>query len=204
MNIEQLLKMPVGQKTGGFLTTVKMAKKYWEVGKLGQKEKGRVIHQQAILVDETGEMVADIKINSPEHGNHDSLKKGQIIQVIVCEIQSGYEQKGLNPESQKKLFIDQYVDYVSQEPMTADEYYDKKQKEREKGMWQLYADENGPDIPGMCATHIIEGFINGYTAKHGEIPECTPERMKTINEWVAFNMNGRLAEAKGGDDNELS
>ena len=118
MTIKQLLEMPIGQRTGGFLLTVKTAKKHWEVPNkegqtVGHKGQGRVLHQQAILTDETGEMIADIKILSPEHGNQcDAIKVGAIIRVIVCEIQTAYDKIGASPEPNKKLYIDQFVAYI--------------------------------------------------------------------------------------------
>ncbi len=121
MTITQLLEMPIGQKTGGFLLTVKTAKKFWEVPneqgqKVGHKGQGRILHQQAILADETGEIIADIKILSPEHGNLcDAIKVGAIIRVIVCEIQIAYSKKGDTPEPNKKLFIDQFSVYIKEE-----------------------------------------------------------------------------------------
>jgi len=113
MTIKQLLEMTIGQKTGGFLLTIKMAKKFWEVTHLGEKAEGRIFHQNAIVTDETGEeMIATVKISSPEHGNHDTLKVGQIIRIIVCEIQNAYDQKGDEPIPNKKLFIEQYNDFI--------------------------------------------------------------------------------------------
>ena len=181
MNIEQLLKMPTGKenRTGGFDVNVRTARHQRTV------DGGKKL-QSVILEDDSGQSEADIVMPSP-------VQKGWKIHITVCWMQ---------PIGTVKYI---YVDQFTTETMTADEYYDKKQKEREKGLYQLYDnDYKAPNIPDMCATHIIEGFINGYTANHGEIPECTPERMKIVNEWVAFNVNGRLAETKGGDDNGSS
>lgn len=177
MTIKQLLDMPIGQKTGGFLLTVKTAKKHWEVPNkdgqtVGHKGQGRVLHQQAILTDETGDMIADIKILSPEHGNQcDTIKVGAIIRVIVCEIQTAYDKRGDTPEPNKKLFIDQFAAYIKDSVVSGNcsseyDYY---------------------DIPGRCKTWHIAAFIQGYAANTGRMPECTEGRMKAIDKWVDFN-----------------
>ena len=186
MNIEQLLTMPTGKenRTGGFELTVRTARSPRELN--GKKL------QSVILEDETGKIDADILLQSSTTKSWGQVQRRWTIKVII-----GWLQPSPNNEH-KTLYVEQW----STETQTADEYYDQKQQERQQGLYHVYEkDYETPDIPGMCATHIIEGFINGYTAKHGEIPDCTPERMKIVNEWVAFNVNGRLAEAKGGDDN---
>jgi len=177
MNIEQLLTMPTGKenRTGGFELTVRTAR--------GIRELNGKSLQSVILEDDSGKIEADLLTLKP-------VQKGWPIHITVCWLLPNGENK--------TLFVEQFMPRT----LTADELYDKRQQDRQEGLYHVYEkDYNDPDIPGMCATHIIEGFINGYTGYHGEIPECTPERMKIVNEWVAFNVNGRLAETKGGDDN---
>lgn len=171
MTIKQLLEMPIGKehRTGGYELTVRTSRHPREVD-------GRKL-QSVILEDETGKINADVLVKK------NYLQNSYPLHVII-----GWLQPSPNKD-QKELYVDQWYTRTQ----TPDEYEAKQQKKRQAGLYRLYDDENGPDIPGMCATHIIEGFINGYTAKHGEVPECTPERMKIINKWVAFNMDGRMA-----------
>lgn len=188
MTITQLLQMPIGQKTGGFLLTVKTAKKFWEVpnaeGQLvGHKGERRTMHQQAILTDDTGEMIADIKILSPEHGNlcH-TIKVGAIIRIIVCEIQTAYDKRGDTPEPNKKLFIDQFSAYVKDMPRNAE--------------GQLYGDEGGSQIdeeviPSMCRNSQVREFIGGFASKTGNVPECNDENKARLTEWVEFVLTGK-------------
>jgi len=154
MNIKQLLEMPVGQRTGGFLLTVKHAKKAIEITHLGHKESGRIWHQSTIFTDETGDMIGQVKTASPEHGNHKPLAVGMLIRVVVGEIQTAYEGKGPNPEPDKKLFVDQYAEYVEQVP--------------EKCVWGPETEEalaweevNHRQVRGKCRTWYVSAIRQG-------------------------------------------
>jgi len=95
MNIAQLKEMPTGSKTGGgFKMAVKTIKKAWQVGEKWM--------QQIVLMDETGEMLADVNLGK----NCTNLrgKIGKEIKVIVCEVQDS-EHMG---KPCKKLYIDQW------------------------------------------------------------------------------------------------
>ena len=112
--IKQLLAMPVGQKWGGETFTIKTAKKKWEVeSAILAPPFGRVWWQQVILMDETGEMPADVKI-----GKYNPLIAGGQIHIIVSEIQEA-EYLG---KDRKKLVVDQF----SIPTQTADEFQSKQ------------------------------------------------------------------------------
>ncbi len=96
MTIAQLLSMPVDTKVGGFDVIVKTAKKKWQVG-------DKWIHQ-VLLMDETGEMLADVNI-----GINKPMIRGQKFRVIVSEIQAA--EKGI------KLYVDQFqIETITEPP----------------------------------------------------------------------------------------
>jgi len=106
--VDQLLKMPIGSKTGGFELSIKTFKKTWQVGD--------VWFSQVILMDETGEIPADVKVGkkyNPIRGRATSIK------ITVCEIQEA-EYLG---KDRKKLLVDQYI----LPTMTMDEYADEQE-----------------------------------------------------------------------------
>ena len=175
MTIVQLLEMPIGQRTGGFLLTVKTAKKFWEVPnkdgvKVGHKGTGRILHQQAILTDETGEIIADIKILSPEHGNLcDAIKVGAIIRVVVCEIQIAYDKKGDTPEPNKKLFIDQFSAYIKEDAGRESVWGPEG---AEALAWQEARQE---EVKGKCRHGVVCALIQS--------PEYRLGHDKTLGPW---------------------
>lgn len=91
-NIKQILDMPIGQRLGGFVLTIKTAKKTWQIND--------VWYHQVLVMDETGEMWADFKI-----GTYKPLHRGSAYRVIVAEVQ--HEEK-----HGKKLFVDQFAPIV--------------------------------------------------------------------------------------------
>lgn len=92
MIISQLLKMPVGQRTGGgFILTIKKTKKSVQL------PNKKYIHT-VVLFDNSGEILADFK--DPTKAGYIPLIKGQQVHIIVAEIQ--------NAESGIKLYVDQY------------------------------------------------------------------------------------------------
>lgn len=93
MTIDQLLKMPVGEKTGGFVLTIKKTKK------AVQLPNKQYIHT-VVLFDETGEMLADFKDQGGK-GAYNPMIKGQEVKIIVSEIQQA--------ETGIKLYIDQFA-----------------------------------------------------------------------------------------------
>lgn len=112
--IKNLQEMPAGQGTGGYAFSIKTAKKKWSV-------KG-MWWQQVILMDETGEMPADVKI-----GKNIPLVSGSQIYITVANIHDA-EYLG---KDRKKLVVDQFTiptqtvdDYYKE----VDEIYDKELK----------------------------------------------------------------------------
>lgn len=103
MKIEQLKKMPVGQKIGGgFILTVKKTKK---AVRLPNKN---YIHT-VVLFDNTGEILADFK-DPGGAGAYNPMIKAQEVKIIVAEIQ--------HAEIGTKLYVDQFALITSQPPET--------------------------------------------------------------------------------------
>ena len=105
MKIEQILLQPIGTRLNPGTLTIKTAKKKWQ-----DKD---VWWQQVILMDETGEMPADVKI-----GKYMPLDNARQIQIIVAEVQNA-EYLG---KDRKKLVVDQF----SIPTQTVDEYQSKQ------------------------------------------------------------------------------
>lgn len=95
MQVKQLLAAEIGKRTGGgFPLSIKTFKKMFQVGEDW--------YQQVILMDETGEIPADVKIGkkyNPLRGH------GTVIKIIVCEVQEA-EYLGAD---RRKLLVDQYT-----------------------------------------------------------------------------------------------
>lgn len=91
MTIRQLLNMPTNIRINPGTLTIKTAKKKWQVED--------VYWQQVILMDETGEIPADVKI-----GKYLPLNGKKQINIIVAEIQEA-EYLG---KDRKKLVVDQF------------------------------------------------------------------------------------------------
>ncbi len=89
MNISDVLKMPIGQKFGGFDVVIKTTKKKWQV-------KNEWMHQ-VVLSDESGDVLADVNIekNIP-------LQRNAPLHIVVGIVQSG-------GDIDKKLYIDQFA-----------------------------------------------------------------------------------------------
>jgi len=186
--VKQIKEWPIGYKSGGFFLTVKQVKKFWEVpqpdGKLvGHKGEGRILVSQAILTDLTGDLLADLKIASPEHGNHNPLKVGQAIRVIVCEVQQAYPQKGQDPPQGKKLYIDQYEDYIKQELGTESAWG----PDDEAFAW---AEARKEEVKGKVRHGIVCSLIKAKEIALDEIP-IPPAHKQRINEIVDFIITGQ-------------
>jgi len=80
MKIADIQKYPVGYRFGGCSFTVKTTKKTWQLA-------DKTWIHQVVLMDETGEMYADVKI-----GKYNPLVRGQEIRLVVCEIQKDEKQ----------------------------------------------------------------------------------------------------------------
>lgn len=103
MTINQLLSMPTGSRTGSFYLTVKTAKKKWQVGD--------VWYHQVLLVDETGEMLADVCI-----GKYNPLIAGQRPWIIVCEVQEAEIDHTKASRTGKKLLVSEFRHDTVTEP----------------------------------------------------------------------------------------
>ena len=180
MVIKQLLEMPIGYRTGGFVLTVKTAKKRWQVTNLAHHEKGAVWMQQAVVTDETGDMLVDVKTNSTEHGNHAPLQVGQLIRVIICEIQTAYDAKGINPEPNKKLYIDQYEDFFIRHTPDKDSPWGPEDEAFE------WAEARRREIEGKIRHGLSCAIIRHYGLEGGPNQNTKSQ----INEWVEFIMKG--------------
>lgn len=108
MTIKQLLEMPVGEKIGGFVLTIKKTKK------AVQLPNKNYIHT-AVLFDSTGEMLADFK-DPGGKGAYNPMIKGQEVKVIVAEIQQA--------EAGTKLYVDQFSLVTSQDFEPGNDYPD--------------------------------------------------------------------------------
>ncbi len=95
ITIQQLKNMPDKERCGGFELTIKTAKKKWQIGDTWM--------HQVLLMDNTGEMLADVNI-----GKNIPLQRQQVIRIIVAEVQDS--------ESGKKLYIDQFTIVSATEP----------------------------------------------------------------------------------------
>lgn len=186
--IKQILDWPLGYKSGGFFLTVKNVKKFWEIPQsdgafVGHKGEGRIMANQAVLTDLTGDLLADIKISSPEHGNHNSLKAGQAIRIITCEVQAAYPQKGKDPPKGKKLYVDQYEDYIKQELGVESAWG----PDDEAFAW---AEARKEEVKGKCRHGIVCALMKSKgIGVQDEIP-IPPHYKKRINEVVDFIMTG--------------
>ncbi len=112
MKIEQILIQPIGTRINPGMLAIKTYKKTWEVD--------GTYWSQIILMDETGEMPADINVGktyNPIRG------RGVQINVIVAEVQEA-EYLG---KDRKKLVVEQYT-----MPSTTMEEYESKQNEIDK------------------------------------------------------------------------
>lgn len=105
MKIEQILMQPINTRINPGTLSIKTAKKNWQVED--------IYWQQVILMDETGEMPADVKI-----GKYLPLNGKTQINIIVAEVQEA-EYLG---KDRKKLVVDQF----SIPTQTVDEFQSKQ------------------------------------------------------------------------------
>ncbi len=113
MKIEQILIQPIGTRINPGMLAIKTYKKTWQVGDIWWS--------QVILMDETGEMPADVNVGkayNPIRGRTNGR-----INIIVAEVQEA-EYLG---KDRRKLIVEQYT-----LPSTPIEEYESKQMELEK------------------------------------------------------------------------
>ena len=109
ITIEQLKKMPVGEKIGGgFILTIKKTKK------AVQLPNKTYIHT-VVLFDKTGEMLADFK-DQGGIGAYNPMTKGQEVKIIVAQIQ--------HAEAGTKLYVDQFTHNPSLNSEPGNDYPD--------------------------------------------------------------------------------
>ena len=97
ITVEQLKEMPNNQGVGGFAMTISKIKKLTQIG-------NNWIHQ-IVLADETGEILADVKIGTQRI----PLQRNQQIKIIVAKVQD-------IAEGGKKLYVDQSAQVTASEP----------------------------------------------------------------------------------------
>ena len=167
MTIDQLLKMPVGEKVGGFSLSIKTYKKTWPVGK--------VWFQQVILADATGEIPADVNLGKTTIPNTQPGLRGHgnTLKIIVCEVQNA-EYLG---KDRKKLLVDQF----SSPTMTMTEY------EAIQGNGLL---EWEREIKGKIRHGIVCSMIQKLDDNMPINLRLTPEQKKEIEALVEFIMTG--------------
>lgn len=176
ITIKQILEWPVGYKSGGFNLVVKTPKKTIT------DAKGQMFHN-VCLMDDTGEILADVKlIKNPipagwegKAGHYNPLIKRQIIHIITCEIQLSESDTHLKIGTHgKKLLIHEYK--ITSPEFSEDDY--KYSSE----MWEL--DEYQKKLArGKIRHGIVCAMIR---AEKGE-PLC---EKAYINELVEFIMTG--------------
>jgi hypothetical protein len=113
MTIKQLLAMPIGQKVSECTFSIKTAKKKWQL------PSGEWMHL-VLLADQTGEILADVRIGKyiPLIANSSPIK------IITADIRVGE----LANKPIKKLWVDKFA----LPTITADEYMDGLDTEAEE------------------------------------------------------------------------
>ena len=150
--------MPVGQKLGGFDLTIKTAKKKWQIIYPPKDAIDNFWMQQALLTDETGDILADVKLK----GNI-PLQRTQQLHVTVAEIQQG--------ETGVKLYVDQYEIPTLTEPPFVPDFTEADKIVRSKIKCWLVAGmfQSGQynmegilvDIESPTFAQIIDSIIKG-------------------------------------------
>ena len=136
MKIEQIKIQPIGQRFNPGTLSIKTAKKKWQVKDIWW--------QQVIVMDETGEMPADVKI-----GGFKPLDGSRVITVIVAEVQEA-EYLG---KDRKKLLVDQF----SIPTQTVDEFQSKQ-------------DEIDKEVKLIVRSKIKCWQVAGYLSQQGVTP----------------------------------
>jgi len=160
MKIEQILIQPIGQRFNPGTLTIKTCKKTWDVD--------GVWYHQVKLMDDTGEIPADVKI-----GKYLPLHRGSRITVIVAEIRDG-EYLG---KLCKILYVDQFTI-----PTTSMAEYESNQDQID--------DELNLIVQGKIRHGLSCAFIQGYAQNKGTLPLADEGRKAYILEWQEFIMKG--------------
>lgn len=116
MTIKELKAMAVGTEVNDVVLTVKHTKK--SINPKGNKAKTGWI-QQVVLMDETGDMLADIKID-----RFLEFVRGQQINCIVTELRDNHTKQG-----DKLLYIEEFERPAQIGENLTDEYLEWKARE---------------------------------------------------------------------------
>ncbi|KKL83870.1 hypothetical protein LCGC14_1970430 [marine sediment metagenome] len=156
--VKDLLAMPIGTKTGGgFPLTIRTVKKKWEVN--------GTWYQRALLVDETDEILATVKIRANR-----PLTRGSVIKIIVAIMKDTMMSKKGEDYSVPLLFVDQF-DIPT---MTADEAFGPNES-------QYYNCEPPWIVRGKIETWIVSAYVQaGHSEKEMETFAKSPELDRTV------------------------
>lgn len=165
ITINQLLQMPINERVGGgFTLTIKATKKYVNL------PDGTPIYT-VILVDSTGEMLADFKGTK---GTYAPFIKGEPIKIIVAQVQAADPSSNkIALQEGKKLYVDQFEKLTQ----TLSEF------EQEQDTWKLEWDKQtrGKVRHGVVCAMIKAGF---------NISAITEEYKPAIEKLVDYIFNG--------------
>lgn len=124
------------------------------------RESGKKYLQEVLFLDSTGEMNGEVLL--PKYV---PLQNSANINIIICWNQTG--------EKKAKLYVEQW----SHVQWSAEGF----EASRNHSIPDDY------DIEGRCLTWHIAAFIEGYTAKTGQLPECNEDNQTKLRRWVKFN-----------------
>ncbi len=164
MKIEQILIQPISTRINPGMLAIKTYKKTWQVGDIWWS--------QVILMDETGEMPADVNVGktyNPIRGRTNGS-----INIIVAEVQEA-EYLG---KDRKKLVVEQYTI-----PTTSMAEYEEKQ------------DQMDDELKLIVEGKIRHGLVCNLVPRmefgpHMAVLELSDKHKKAINELVDFIMTG--------------
>jgi hypothetical protein len=157
MKIEQVLIQPIGQRFNAGTLTIKTCKKTWQVNDIW--------YHQVILMDETGEIPADVKI-----GKYEPLHRGSQINIIIAQVRDA-EYLG---KPRKILFIDQYS-----VPTTMVSDYEQEQ--------DRILEDNRLQIKGKIRHGLVCSLIK---AKEIALEPIAEKSKMLIKDMVDFIMTG--------------
>ena len=162
MKIEQIKIQPIGQRFNPGMLSVKTYKKTWQVDEIWWS--------QVILMDETGEMPADVNVGktyNPIRG------RGNRINIIVAEVQNA-EYLG---KDRKKLVVEQYT-----MPTTSMAEYEEKQ------------DQMDDEVKLIVQGKIRHGEVCSYMSIGIIHPKMDDSEITEVEEsilyWQEFVMTG--------------
>ncbi|MGR3292515.1 MAG: hypothetical protein ACUZ9M_00700 [Candidatus Scalindua sp.] len=166
ITIRQLKAMPEGTSAGGYELVIKTAKKKWQ-----EKD---CWFQTALLTDETGDMLATVRL-----GKYNPLISKTTIHIIIGQIQTTIVSVNKQEIKEPLLFIDQFT----VPSITAGEYEDEKSQYLED---KRIEDEVVVRSKVRCL--IVCSILEGFLAKHPDrlIPKLSDKDKETILEYVDF------------------